>query len=96
MELTKEYFDQQLKKLTTKTDLADEREHSDTKFNAMFEGFKSINDSLNLVAKDVKSIKEDLKELSKRDLEDSNAFAKDIVELEKRILKIEKRLKLTT
>lgn len=92
MELTKEYFDQQFKKLNTRLDK--DQEQTDTKFDAMFEGFKSVNDSLNLIAIDVKSIKVELAALSKRDLEDSDAFSKDILKLERRILKIEKRLKI--
>jgi hypothetical protein len=72
MELTKEYFDEQLKNLASKEDLIELR-HDVTSLHSEMSGVRA----------DVREIKETVARIDKRDLEDSNAFAKDIIQLQK-------------
>ncbi len=93
-ELTKEYFDSFVKALNIRLENIDKKfDVIDDKFETVFDGFKGLNDNLNQVAQDVKTIKVDLKELSDRDMEDSNAFAKELLSLNRRVSRLEKQTK---
>jgi hypothetical protein len=78
-ELTKEYFDQQISTLATKADLEGVKTEVST-----------MNTDVSTLKSDMKEIKETVLRIDKRDKEDSNAFAKDIVLLQKDV----KHLKL--
>ncbi len=114
MELSKEYFDEQLKQLATKEDLADLRQDVST-LRGDVTGLRSdvatirndvtelrndvtelrsdvvaLQDDMSSVRADLPEVKEIVSRIDKRDIEDSNAFAKDIVNLQKDV----KELKL--
>ena len=67
-ELTKEYFDEQIGKLVAKTDFDKQ--------------ISSVTDDLSFLKAKVTSIEEKVDRIDKRDKEDSDAFAKDIVQLQ--------------
>lgn len=91
MDLSREYFDEKLaglltredaqrfatkqdfESLTSKSDLAD-----------LKEGVLALHSEMLTVKTDLAEVKATLTELNDRDLQDSNAFAKDIVQLQKR------------
>lgn len=77
MELTKAYFDQQIKTLATKDDLLD----------------LATSNDITAVKADLKEIRTELKTLNKRDIEDSDAFAKDILNLRHRLKLLETKVK---
>ncbi len=79
MELTKDYFDQQLGSLARKEDL------------------EQIKDDLRTIRTDVAEVKQVLANIDKRDKEDSDAFAKTLVNHDERLTSVEhdiKQLKL--
>lgn len=82
-ELTKEFFEEKLNALVSRDNLNAQlqvfREHLDIRFD--------------LLDREIKDIKQRLAELNKRDLEDSNAFARDIAELRLRVSEVEKQLR---
>lgn len=85
MELTQEYFDQQLGNLATKRDL--ER-------LASKEDLEQLRDDFRVMKNDFTEIKETLTTLDRRDKEDSNAFAKILVKYHERLHTIEQDLKI--
>lgn len=84
MELTKEYFDQQLGNLASKADL--ERLASQ-------EDLEQLRDDFRAVKSDITEIKQTLISLDERDKEDSNAFAKTLVNHDKRLISVERDIK---
>jgi hypothetical protein len=78
MELTQEHLDRQLKLLATKQDLEGLATKKD------LDGL-ATKGQITLLQRDLTDIKEDLARISTRDLEDSNAFAKDITDLKKQM-----------
>lgn len=117
MELSKEYFDEQLKNLATKQDLealASKAEvvglradvaglRSDvttlrTDVNELRSGITELRSDVMALQDDMSSVRADLREvreivsrIDKRDIEDSNAFAKDIVQLQKDVKELKLR-----
>jgi hypothetical protein len=90
MELTKEYFDQQIKNLISKEDAKTFATKDDltslatnAEMSALKEDVASLNSSLTTLRTDVAEMKATLTELNQRDLQDSNAFAKDLVQLQR-------------
>jgi hypothetical protein len=85
MELTKEYFDSQLKTLNNRMDGFPTK--ADLGSLATKQDLESLatRDDLRTLKTDLDEIKVQLQKLSKRDLEDSDAFAKDILDLKKRV-----------
>lgn len=81
MEFTREYFDQQISKLAAKSDLDVLATKSD---------LADVKSEVGSLALTLKNVKETVEKIDKRDKEDSNAFAKDIVQLQKDV----KQLKL--
>jgi len=84
MELTKEYFDQQLGNLVRKEDLAQLADKTD---------LEQLKDDVRTVKTGITEIKESLEKLNKRDKEDSNAFAKSLVAHDKRLDDLETDVK---
>lgn len=78
MELTKEYFDQQLQNLSTKDDLLELATKQD------FYSLKATIDD----------IQEKVTRIDKRTDDDTRAALKDIVKLQKRVTALERALKL--
>jgi hypothetical protein len=72
-ELTKEFFEQQISKLATKDELHD----------------LATKEDIRLVQSELKDIKETVARIDKRDKEDSNAFAKDILKLQKDVKQLQ-------
>ena len=93
MELTKEYFDSQLEKLNNRMDGFATK--VDLESLATKQDLESLatRDDLRTLKTDLDEIKLQLQKLSKRDLEDSDAFAKDILDLKKRVATLERQLK---
>jgi len=87
MELTKEYFDQIVQGLATKKDLENFATKDDLGTLPSREEFKALQTS-------VDEIRETVDRIDKRDVEDSDAHAKNYVNHEHRITRIEKQLKL--
>ena len=81
MELTQEYFDSFVKELTARLDQFDKK-------------FDHLEARLDFFERELKEIRQELNNLSKRDLEDSAAFAKEILTLNKRVAALERQLKL--
>jgi hypothetical protein len=102
MELTKEYFDEQLQRLATKQDLEGVvKEEELVRIRADVAGLKdevsgiktnviALQDDVRAVRFETGEIKETVIRIDRRDVEDSNVFAKDIVQLQKDV----KELKL--
>jgi hypothetical protein len=95
MELTKEYFDGQLKLLNnrmdgfaTKDDLANLPTKGDV--DSLRTGLAGLESEVSSLKSTVDDIKETVQRIDQRDIEDSDAFAKDIVQLKKDV----KHLKL--
>jgi hypothetical protein len=84
MELSKEYFDQQLGNLSTKGDL-------DRLANK--EDLEQIRDDFRIMKSEITEITETLTNLDKRDREDSNAFAKTLVKQDERLDAVEQDIK---
>jgi hypothetical protein len=87
MELTKEYFEQVVQTLATKKDL-DSLPTRDA-----LDGLKS---EVRAVKATVDDIAQTVDRIDKRDVEDSDAHAKNFVSHERRIIRIEKQLKPAT
>lgn len=90
MELTQEYLNNLFKNLTTKEDLQGLATKEDLQGLATKEEVAELRYELTSLRSDVSHILADLAEtketvdrIDKRDLDDSNAFAKDIVQLQK-------------
>ncbi len=75
MELTKEYFDQQLGSLARKEDL------------------EQIKDDVRAIKNDIAEVKQVLTDIDKRDKEDSDAFAKTLVQHDERLTSAEQDIK---
>jgi len=82
MELTKEYFDKQFK--LTKQYFDDRFDKVDSEMLDMKMNIVSLQDGQRDMSHDIKEIKETLDRVDKRDLEDSNAFAKTLLSMAKR------------
>ena len=82
MELTKEYFDEQLEKLATKEAV-----------NQLAETVQELQSDMQSVKSDVSEIKTAVFELSRRDIEDSDAFAKTLVNHDRRLQTLESSVK---
>lgn len=88
MDLTQEHFDQVVQGLATKKDL----EGLATKDNLLE---LATQQDFNSLKRDVTEIKAMVQRIDKRDLEDSDAFAKDLLDLKKRVATLERQLKHT-
>ncbi len=92
----KQYLDLQFANVVRKDDLLDVVRKSDlldvVRKDDLLE-FITKND-LRSIKTQLDSMQETLNEVNKRDLEDSNAFAKDIVNHDIRITKVEKEIKV--
>src|SRR6266446_137098 len=95
MELTKEYFDGQLEKLNnrmdgfaTKDDLTNLATKGDV--DSIRTDVAGLQSEVSSLKSTIADIKETVQRIDQRDLEDSDAFAKDIVQLKKDV----KHLKL--
>jgi hypothetical protein len=106
MELTKEYFDEQLKNLTTKNDLNEVK--SDTgainqRIDALpkrsdLEKFATKDDLLELATKgdlgavrsDIAEIKQMVQRISEREDQDTRAILHDVADLRKRVTALER------
>jgi hypothetical protein len=88
MELTQEHFDQIVQGLATKNNLDGLATKADLLELA-------TQQDLNSLKRDVTEIKAMVQRIDKRDLEDSNAFAKDLLDLKKRVKSLERHSKLT-
>lgn len=82
MELTKEYFDKQFK--LTKQYFDARFDKVDSEMLEMKMDIVSLQDGQREIGHDIKDIKETLDRVDKRDLEDSNAFAKTLLSMAKR------------
>jgi predicted ATP-binding protein involved in virulence len=69
MELTKEYFDEQMSKLVKKSEFEEQA--------------VKVNEDLSFLKAKTTSIEEKVARVDRRDKEDSDAFAKDILHLQK-------------
>lgn len=100
MELTKEYFDQQLSQLPTKGDL----QRIDKRIDALptqtdLERFATKDDLLELATKndlrsvhsDIAEIKELVKRIDEREDQDTRAVMRDVTDLHRRVAALEKR-----
>ncbi len=98
MELTQEYFDQQLANLATQGDL--ERLASKADLNVLKTEVSEIKTDVMAIQDVMRSVKSTLQEmnqtltaLDKRDKEDSDAFAKTLVKQDERLNMVERDLK---
>jgi archaellum component FlaC len=89
MELTKEYFDQQLGTLARKEDL----EHLASNVRELTTDVVAMHDDFRTMKSDITEIKQTLIELNKRDKEDSDAFAKTLVQNDERLTGVENNIK---
>ena len=95
MELTQEYFDQQLKRLSTKEDLTALEQRMDAKFATKDDLLElATKQDLNSLKSDVAEIKTIVARIDKRTDEDTRAALKDIAKLQKRVTRVERALKL--
>jgi hypothetical protein len=78
--VTKKDFEEQLKELVTKRDLT--------------RGLEPIISDISILKLGVKELNEKVDRIDKRDKEDSNAFAKDIVQLQKDVKKLKRLVHL--
>jgi hypothetical protein len=83
MELTKEYFDQQLSQLATKTDL----ERFATKDDLLELPTKN---ELRAVRSDIAEVKELVQRIDEREDQDTRAVLADIVDLKRRVSSLER------
>jgi uncharacterized protein YoxC len=93
MDLTKEYFDAQLKQLATKEDLTGLKEDLTgltAKVDSLTHDVSGLRVEVATFGADLADIKKTLKELSERDRQDSDVFAKDILDLKNRMVALEK------
>ena len=81
MEITKEYFDQQLSKLATKEDVLE------IKVDII-----ALQDDVRDIKTDLSDVKESVASLDKRDKEDSDAFAKMLLKHDLDIHKLKLKL----
>ncbi|MCA1622473.1 MAG: hypothetical protein LC768_01910 [Acidobacteria bacterium] len=84
MELTKEYFDQQLGNLARKEDLESLASKND---------LEQIKDDIRAIKTDMVEVKQVLSDIDKRDKEDSDAFAKTLVRHDERLTSVEQDIK---
>jgi hypothetical protein len=91
-ELTKEYFDQVIGGLATKGGLKTLSDRMNS-FEAKLDELPTRTEFKALETK-VDEIKETVQRIDRRDLEDSDAFAKDLVKHDRRITRLEKHLSL--
>jgi len=96
VELTKEYFDQQLGSLARKEDLehlsSNVRELT-TDVSELKTNVVALQEDSRTMKSDLSEIKQTLIELNKRDKEDSDAFAKTLVQHDERLMSIEQDIK---
>jgi|SRR6267142_4875301 len=92
MELTRDYFDQQLSSLNKHLDQLPTQDD----FQVLKGDFDSVKSEVRSVKAQLSEMQHTLDELNTRDLQDSNAFAKSLVKHDERLTKIEKQLKLST
>jgi hypothetical protein len=99
MELTKEYFDQQLKALNNRMDGLATQDHVDAldqRIQGVTDRMETLptREEVRALQTTVDEIRETVQRIDKRDVEDSDAHAKNYVNHEHRITRIEKQLKL--
>ena len=105
MELTKEYFEQQLANLPTKRDLEqfatkEDIDNLGNDVNSLKTDVNEIKTDVVSLQNDIRSVKSTLQEinqtltnLDKRDKEDSDAFAKTLVQHGERLNSVEQEIK---
>lgn len=98
MELTKEFFEEQLKTLATKDDLKGLAKATD--LETVKDEIKTINTRLddmssNMATMDAKlnTIETEVKIISDRDIDDSSALASDVVKLTTQVKSLQRRVK---
>jgi hypothetical protein len=84
--LTKEFFVEQIGKLVTKKDFEEQLKELVTKRD-LTRGLEPIISDISILKLGVKELNEKVDRIDKRDKEDSNAFAKDIVQKDVKKLK---------
>ena len=89
MKLTKEYFDDQISSLNQRLDkLPTLGDFADLKGD-----IEQVNSQVRSMKIDIFDMKQTIDELNTRDLRDSDAFAKTLIQHQDRIRRIEKQLK---
>jgi hypothetical protein len=91
--LTKEFFVEQIGKLVTKKDFEEQLKELVTKRD-LTRGLEPIISDISILKLGVKELNEKVDRIDKRDKEDSNAFAKDIVQLQKDVKKLKRLVHL--
>ena len=93
MQLTQEYFDQQLANLATKKDLEDFATKADLEQLASKFDLEGLRDDFRAMKTNIAEIKETLTGLDQRDKEDSDVFAKTVVQHDERLKVVEREIK---
>lgn len=98
MELTQEYFDQQLGGLATKKDLEQLASKADveelrSEFQEIKADVTALQDDVRLVKSTLSGMNQTLTAIDQRDREDSNAFAKILVKHDEQLEAVEQEVK---
>jgi predicted secreted Zn-dependent protease len=98
MELTKEYFDEQLKNLATKEELKAQTGTINGRFDGIEQRFLELPTRQDYAAlkSSVDDIQAKVTRIDERTDEDTRAALKDIVKLQSRVTALEQKLKLQT
>lgn len=91
MELTQEYFDQKLGNLVTKGDLEGLARKED--LIELRTDIVALQDDMRSIKSVLSEMSEKLTDLDRRDMEDSNAFAKTLVNYDEQLQVISKDIK---
>lgn len=92
MELTKEYFDQQLKQLVTKEDAKNFLSKEDAQLFVIKDDLLEIatKNDLGAVRSDITELKKLVQAIDERDDQDTRAALRDIVDLNRRVSALER------